>query len=86
MARYVSGELPALAASCAFGIERAPFVGGNKRTAYVVCRTFLLLNGHGLEAPAVDKHVTFLRLAQESPDEEDLADGLRRSLRKTRRT
>jgi hypothetical protein len=45
-----------------------------------------LLNGHGLEAPAVDKYVTFLRLAQESPDEEDLADGLRRSLRKTRRT
>jgi len=35
-------DLAALAASYAFGIvKNHPFVDGNKRTAYVVCGTFL---------------------------------------------
>ena len=37
-----AADLSALAASYAFGLARNhPFLDGNKRTAYVVCRTFL---------------------------------------------
>ena len=41
-----SPELASFAASYAYGIARNhPFVDGNKRTALVAARTFLLLNG-----------------------------------------
>ena len=44
-------DAAALAAAYAFGIARNhPFVDGNKRTASVVCETFLRLNGYRLEA------------------------------------
>src|SRR3972149_5005087 len=44
-------DIAALAASYAFGIARNhAFVDGNNRTAYVVCRTFLKLNGHDIDA------------------------------------
>ena len=47
----------------AFGLARShPFVDGNKRTAYVVCRTFLKFNGLDVEATNEDKFITFLRL------------------------
>ena len=79
-------DLPALAAAYAYGIARNhPFVDGNKRTAYVVCRTFLLLNGHDLDAPAPDKYLTFLKLAEGSLRENELADWLRRHLCKTQK-
>src|SRR3954454_17405902 len=40
-----------LAASYTFGIARNhAFIDGNKRTAAVVCETFLVLTGHALEA------------------------------------
>ncbi len=46
-------DLPALAASYAFGIAKNhPFLDGNKRTAMVVAITFLRLNGFTLEASA----------------------------------
>ncbi len=39
-------DLAALAAAYAYGIARdRPFIDGNKRTALVAARTFLLLNG-----------------------------------------
>ena len=45
---------PALAAAMAYGIARNhAFIDGNKRTAYVVCRTFLILNGFDLTAELV---------------------------------
>ena len=31
-------------------LSNHPFIDGNKRTAYVVCRTFVKLNGHDLLA------------------------------------
>ena len=41
-----SPDLAALAAAYAFGIARDyPFLDGNKRTALIAARTFLLLNG-----------------------------------------
>jgi len=44
--RYAKADLPALAAAYAFGIAKNhPFVDGNKRTAAVVCETFLARNG-----------------------------------------
>jgi death-on-curing protein len=74
-------DLPALAASYAFGIARNhPFIDGNKRTAYVVCRTFLLLNGLDVKASQENKYLTFLKLAQGDLSEEQLAEWLREHL------
>ena len=58
-------DLVTLAAAFAFGIvQNHPFIDGNKRTAYVVCRTFLILNGQDLDATREEKYLTFLKLAQ----------------------
>ena len=43
------------------------------RTAYVVCRTFLLLNGLDLTADRVDRYTAFLSLAAGSVTEGELA-------------
>jgi death-on-curing protein len=74
-------DLATLASAYAFGIARNhPFVDGNKRTAYVVCRTFLLLNGHDLAASREEKYSTFLSLAEGGLSEEELAAWLREHL------
>jgi len=71
-------DLATLAASYAWGLARNhPFVDGNKRTAYVVCRTFILLNGRDLEASPEEKYLTFLRLAKGRTSEEELASWIR---------
>ena len=73
---YTGGEpdLPRLAACYAWGLVRNhPFVDGNKRTAYVVCRTFLWLNGLDLEASQEEKYLNFLQLAEGRLSEEELA-------------
>jgi death-on-curing protein len=71
-------DLATLAASYAWGLVRNhPFVDGNKRTAYVVCRTFLLLNGSDLEASPEEKYLTFLRVAEGRLTEEELASWIR---------
>lgn len=73
-----SPDAAALAASYAFGIARNhPFIDGNKRTALVVARTFLLLNGSDIEASQEEKYLTFLRLAEGSLTEEELAAWIR---------
>ncbi len=74
-------DLAALAASYAFGIAKNhPFIDGNKRTAYVVCRTFLMLNGQDIEATHEEKYATFLALAKGELDEAGLAEWLRAKL------
>ena len=74
-------DIPALAAAYAFGIAKNhPFVDGNKRTAYVLCRTFLILNGQDINATDVDKYQTFLRVADGTIDESQLADWIRSRL------
>jgi death-on-curing protein len=74
-------DLAQLAASYAWGLTRNhPFVDGNKRTAYVVCRTFLRLNGRDLDASQEEKYLTFLRLAEGRLTEEDLAGWIREPL------
>jgi death on curing protein len=66
-------SIPALAAAYAFGIAKNhAFIDGNKRTAYVVCRTFLLLNGYDLTAEREERYQVFLDLAAGSVSEGDL--------------
>lgn len=71
-------DLAALAASYAFGIARNhPFIDGNKRVALVAARTFLLINDADLEATQEEKYLTFLRLAEGSLSEDELAEWIR---------
>ena len=73
-----SPDLAALAASYGSGIvQNHPFLDGNKRTAFVVCRTFLLLNGSDLSASKEEKYQTFLRLAEGVLSESELAAWIR---------
>ena len=71
-------SLERLAAAYAFGIARNhPFLDGNKRTAYVVMRLFLRLNGLDPKATQEAKYLTMLRLADGILSEDDLAAWLR---------
>ena len=76
-----AADLAALAASYAYGIAKNhPFVDGNKRTAFVVCRTFLLINGHDLDASREQKYRTFLALAEGAIAEDELTTWIRERL------
>jgi death on curing protein len=71
-------DMAALAAAYAFGIaSNHPFVDGNRRVAYVVCRTFLRLNGADFEASAEEKYRTFVLLASGGIRERELAEWVR---------
>lgn len=75
-------DIAALAASLAFGLARNhPFVDGNKRTAHVCYRAFLVLNNAELIATEEDKYIAMLRLAEGSLDETGFAAWLRERLR-----
>lgn len=74
-------DLAALAASYAYGIARNhPFVDGNKRAAFVVCRLFLKLNGTDLTASQEEKYNIFLKLAAGDLSEQELANWITRFL------
>jgi death-on-curing protein len=74
-------DISQLAAALAYGIAKNhPFIDGNKRTALVVARTFLLLNGFNLCASQEEKYLTFLRLAEGNLSESELAEWIRRNL------
>src|ERR1700682_6262239 len=74
-------DLAALAAAYAYGIARDhPFVDGNKRTALVAARTFLMVNGVDLDATQDEKYLTFLELAKGTLAEEELADWIRQRM------
>lgn len=71
-------DIARLAAAYAFGIAKnRPLVDGNKPTALVACRTFLILNGYQLTADPADKYLTFLSLAEGTVSEVELAEWLR---------
>ena len=76
-----SPDLASLAAAYAYGIARNhPFVDGNKRTALVAARTFLILNGVDLNATQDDKVLTFVSLAEGAISEQELADWIRKRI------
>jgi death on curing protein len=75
-------ETPQLAAAYAFGIAKNhAFLDGNKRTAAVVCETFLSLNGLELTATDAEAYPVFLALAVGELSEAALADWLVKNTR-----
>jgi death-on-curing protein len=63
-----------LAAAYAFGLAKNhPFVDGNKRTALVVCLTFLRLNGYVINAAQEARYLMFYGLASGEISEAELA-------------
>ena len=71
---YGEPDLAAMAAAYAFGIARNhPFVDGNKRTAWVMARLFLRLNGRVLEFAEREAIATMLALAAGELSEDELA-------------
>jgi death on curing protein len=72
-------DIAELAAAYAYGIARnPPFVDGNKRTALVAARMFLLLNGYQITATKEDRANTFIALAAGDLTEVVLADWFRK--------
>jgi death-on-curing protein len=73
-----SRSRPAESTAYGFGIARNhPFFDGNKRTAAVVCETFVDLNGHQLTADDEAMYLALVQLAEGSLSEEDLAEWIR---------
>ena len=71
-------DLADLAASLAYGLARNhPFVDGNKRTAAVVCETFIELNEARLVAEDAELFPQFLALAEGHLSAEEFAAWLR---------
>ena len=63
-----------LAAAYGYGIaNNHPFIDGNKRTSYVVTRTFLKLNGYDLQASTLEKYQVWMQLADSKVDETELS-------------
>lgn len=81
---YGEDDPAALAAAYAFGIARNhPFVDGNKRTAWVLARLFLAINGQELRFEPGDAVATMLALAAGELPEEAMADWFRIRLHQT---
>jgi len=71
---YGENDLCALAAAYAFGVARNhPFTDGNKRTAWVLTRTFLVLNDCQLAFDREEAITTVQSLAAGELSEEELA-------------
>lgn len=75
---YESPDCADLAAAYAFGISKNhPFVDGNKRTAFVVAETFIMINGYLLSADDVECVLIMLKLAEGGISEGELASWFR---------
>lgn len=78
LAAYEKPDVAALVASYAFGIAKNhPFVDGNKRTALVVCETFLTDNGFAIDANNAELAVLFEHLAAGEVSEDELVGWFR---------
>jgi len=78
MAAYTESSVHELAAAYAFGIARnRPFIDGNKRTAWIVARLFLLLHGFDRTADDAECYINMLNLAAGNTTQEDFADWLK---------
>lgn len=75
---YAKCDIADIAAAYAYGLAKNhPFVDGNKRTAGVVCETFLVRNGHHLNASSDEWYSVFYALASGELDEQGFAVWLR---------
>jgi death-on-curing protein len=71
-----------LAAAYAFGLAKNhAFVDGNKRTAFVVCLSFLKQNGIVINASPEMRYLTFYALAAGDLSEAELAEWLQQNSR-----
>ena len=78
---YGENDAAALAAAYAFGIARNhPFADGNKRTAWVLARLFLGLNGEMLAFTPEEAINAMLALAAGELSEDEMADWFRQRL------
>ena len=78
---YGETDLCALAAAYAFGVARNhPFADGNKRTAWVLARVFLALNGARIIFGSQDAIHMVLALAAGTLSEAEVADWFRGKL------
>ncbi len=78
LAVYSTPDVYDLAAAYGYGIARNHgFTDGNKRTAYVVTRLFLRLNGFDLTAPAIERVLVFEKLGKGDIGQDELAVWLR---------
>lgn len=78
---YGEDDLCALAAAYAFGVAKNhPFIDGDKRTAWVLARLFLVLNAVELSFTSEDAIATVLALAAGELSEEEMADWFRTHL------
>ena len=75
---YNDPDIYDLAAAYGFGLARDHgFIDGNKRTAYIVTRLFLVLNDQDIRASAVEKVITFEKVGKGEMDQAELASWLR---------
>lgn len=78
LAAYGNPDVAALAAAYAIGIAKNHgFVDGNKRTAWVVCRLFLALNGSDLQFDKVEAVKVVEKVAAGEMVEAEFAEWLR---------
>ncbi len=78
LAAYGNPDAASLAAAYGVGLAKNhPFIDGNKRTAFVAVETFLLLNGHELNATDAECVLTMLAVAAGEMDEAAFANWLR---------
>jgi death-on-curing protein len=79
--------LARLAAAYAVGISRNhPFVDGNKRTALVVCFTFLKINGLNVTAEPIERYAMFEGLASGNISEQKFTKWLENCVEPKRRS
>ena len=78
---YGIDDPASLAAAYAYGVARNhPFADGNKRTAWVLARLFLALNGHVLTFDQQDATQTVIALAAGDLSEDELTMWFREHL------
>lgn len=71
-------DLAEMAAAYTFGLAKNHgFVDGNKRAAYVVGQTFLLINGLEINASQEEKYTTMIRVVTGEWSEQQLAQWYR---------
>jgi len=75
---YNDPDIFDLAAAYGYGLaQNHGFIDGNKRTAYVVTRLFLVLNGYDISASEIEKVITFEKVGKGEIDQTALAYWLR---------